>query len=141
LNTVTTANWLEPYLDKVFILLEELQESDRKRKYHSCWHRLGVDKKGPHSFYCAERIYQLARVEVDKIRLEPKKTKWRSQDLFGSSIVEQTPQELEGDEEFQATNEELKSIGQEAMPKEERTKRRRALKHPLCKSTSQLTLQ
>jgi radical SAM/Cys-rich protein len=66
-------------------------------------------------------------VEVDKIHLEPKKTKWRRQDLFGSSIVKQTLQELEDDEEFQATNEKLKSIGQEAMSKEERTKRRRAL--------------
>jgi radical SAM/Cys-rich protein len=66
-------------------------------------------------------------VAVDKIRLEPKKEKWRRQDLFGSSIVDQTMQELEDDEEFQATNARLKIIGQEGMSKEERTKRRRAL--------------
>jgi hypothetical protein len=47
-------------------------------------------------------------VEVDKIHLEPKKTKWRRQDLFGSSIVKQTLQELEDDGEFQATKREIK---------------------------------
>eukprot|EP00980_Cylindrotheca_fusiformis_P004962 scaffold1054_cov124-Cylindrotheca_fusiformis.AAC.2 len=66
-------------------------------------------------------------VEVDKIRLEPKKRKWRRGDLFGSSIVEQTLQGLEEDEDYQATSEKLKTIGQEGMSKEERTQRRRAL--------------
>ncbi|CAJ1961439.1 unnamed protein product [Cylindrotheca closterium] len=65
--------------------------------------------------------------EVDKIKLEPKKKKWRREDLFGSSIVDQTLQELEEDDDFQATKEKLKTIGQEGMSKEERTQRRRAL--------------
>ena len=71
--------------------------------------------------------YGKTTIEVDKIRLEPKKAEWRRRDLFGSSIVDQTMQELEEDEEFQATNKKLKDIGQEGMTKEERTKRRRAL--------------
>lgn len=66
-------------------------------------------------------------VEVDKIRLEPKKAQWRRKELFGSSIVDQTMKELEEDEEFQATKKRLQDIGQEGMTKEERTKRRRAL--------------
>lgn len=71
--------------------------------------------------------YGKTSVEVDKIKLEPKKKKWRREDLFGSSIVDQTLQELEEDEDFQATKEKLETIGQEGMSKEERTQRRRAL--------------
>ena len=71
--------------------------------------------------------YGKTTVEVDKIRLEPKKAQWRRKELFGSSIVDQTMKELEEDEEFQATKKRLKDIGQEGMTKEERTKRRRAL--------------
>jgi len=71
--------------------------------------------------------YGKTSVEVDKIKLEPKKKKWRREDLFGSSIVDQTLQELEEDDDFQATKEKLQTIGQEGMSKEERTQRRRAL--------------
>lgn len=71
--------------------------------------------------------YGKTSVEVDKIKLEPKKKKWRREDLFGSSIVDQTLQELEEDDDFQATKEKLQEIGQEGMSKEERTQRRRAL--------------
>lgn len=71
--------------------------------------------------------YGKTSVEVDKIKLEPKKNKWRREDLFGSSIVDQTLQELEEDDDFQATKEKLQEIGQEGMSKEERTQRRRAL--------------
>jgi radical SAM/Cys-rich protein len=76
-------------------------------------------------------------VEVDRIKLTDPKLKqlereqaaetWRRQDLFGSSIVDQTLQELEADEEFQDTQKRLKAVGLEGMTKEERTKRRRAL--------------
>jgi len=71
--------------------------------------------------------YGKTSVEVDKIKLEPKKKKWRREDLFGSSIVDQTLQDLEEDDDFQATKEKLQAIGQEGMTKEERTQRRRAL--------------
>mmetsp|Transcript_28519 Transcript_28519/g.69114 ORF Transcript_28519/g.69114 Transcript_28519/m.69114 type:complete len:446 (+) Transcript_28519:541-1878(+) len=71
--------------------------------------------------------YGKTSVEVDKIKLEPKKKKWRREDLFGSSIVDQTLQELEDDDDFQATKEKLQEIGQEGMSKEERAQRRRAL--------------
>lgn len=86
-------------------------------------------------------------VEVDKIKLEKKKRKkenleqsdydtkvgmekdnqWRRQDLFGSSLVEQTMDELEKDEEFQSTQKRIEEVGLEGITKEERTRRRRAL--------------
>ena len=71
-------------------------------------------------------------VEVDQIKLKDPVRKqaaerWRREDLFGSSIVDQTIEGLESDEEFQATRERLKTLGLEGMTKEERTKRRRAL--------------
>ena len=78
--------------------------------------------------------YGKTSVEVDKIKLsDPKKkndqsTKWRRQDLFGSSIVDETLEALENDEDFQDTRTRLKAIGLEGMTKEERTQRRRALK-------------
>jgi len=71
--------------------------------------------------------YGKTSVEVDKIKFEPKKKKWRREDLFGSSIVDKTLQDLEEDDDFQATKEKLQAIGQEGMTKEERTQRRRAL--------------
>ena len=66
-------------------------------------------------------------IEVDKIKLEPKKQQWRRKDLFGSSLVEQTKLELLDDEDFQSTQQKMKTIGLEGMSKEERTQRRRAL--------------
>ena len=66
-------------------------------------------------------------IEVDKIKLEPKKQQWRRKDLFGSSLVEQTKLELLDDEDFQSTQQKMKTIGPEGMSKEERTQRRRAL--------------
>lgn len=68
-------------------------------------------------------------VGVDKIRLmePPKKKQWRREDLFGSSLVEQTKKELLDDEDFQLVQERLEALGQEGMSKEERTQRRRAL--------------
>lgn len=72
--------------------------------------------------------YGKTSVEVDKIKLlEPKKKEWRRKDLFGSSIVDQTIEELEQDVEFQETQSRLSTLGQEGMTKEERTQRRRAL--------------
>ena len=65
-------------------------------------------------------------VDVDQIRLETK-AKWRREDLFGSSIVDQTIAEIETDEEFQSTARRLKELGKDGMSKEERTQRRRAL--------------
>ena len=96
----------------------------------------------------SERIlpdYGKTSVEVDKIRLSKPKPKakaetgqeggatettdgegkgegkgneWRRKDLFGSSIVGETLKELENDEEFQATQSRLQSLGQEGMTKE-----------------------
>jgi radical SAM/Cys-rich protein len=65
-------------------------------------------------------------VNVDQIRLETK-AKWRRQDLFGTSLIDQTMEELQVDTEFQTTVRRLEEIGAEAMSKEERTQRRRAL--------------
>jgi len=78
-------------------------------------------------------------VHVDQIKLSPPRRpdsssssssilkKWRRPDLFGSSIVEQTLDELEKDIEFQTTRIKLERIGLDGMTKEERTMRRRAL--------------
>jgi radical SAM/Cys-rich protein len=66
-------------------------------------------------------------VEIDKIRLEPKKQQWRREDLFGSSLVEQTKMELLDDMDFQLVQQRLETLGQEGMTKEERAQRRRAL--------------
>ena len=77
--------------------------------------------------------YGTTPVEIDQIKLSPSKRqtsvadKWRRKDLFGNSIVDQTLQGLESDEDFQQTKRQLESIGLEGMTKEERTKRRRAL--------------
>jgi radical SAM/Cys-rich protein len=72
--------------------------------------------------------YGKTSVEVDKIKLlEPKKREWRRQDLFGSSIIDQTIQELEDDADFQDTQTRYQTLGAEGVTKEERTQRRRAL--------------
>lgn len=79
-------------------------------------------------------------VEVDTIRLEDKKKmttkrvgtdddteRWRRRDLFGSSLVTETIDALNKDEEFQHTQRRLEKIGPKGMSREERTQRRRAL--------------
>lgn len=74
--------------------------------------------------------YGKTPVEVDKIRLEERSRAseaWRRHDLFGSSIVNQTLEDLKIDVDFQATLKRIDTIGLEGMSKEERTKRRRAL--------------
>jgi len=70
--------------------------------------------------------YGKTSVEVDKIKLEKRK-QWRRKDLFGTSLLDQTLEELENDAEFQDTAKRMQTIGAEAMTKEERTQRRRAL--------------
>jgi radical SAM/Cys-rich protein len=76
--------------------------------------------------------YGKTTVKVDTIKLEPKtksttSSKWRRKDLFGSSLIDQTLQELEADEDFQLTAKRYEEIGKEGVSKEERTQRRRAL--------------
>lgn len=70
--------------------------------------------------------YGKTSVEVDKIKLE-KREQWRRKDLFGTSLLDQTLEELENDADFQDTAKRLQSMGAQAMTKEERTQRRRAL--------------
>lgn len=86
-------------------------------------------------------------IEVDKIKLQKKRrkkkesdydtkvgmekkeeeNKWRRSDLFGSSIVDQTIEELEKDEDFQTTQKRIEEVGLAGITREERTRRRRAL--------------
>ncbi|VEU36265.1 unnamed protein product [Pseudo-nitzschia multistriata] len=83
-------------------------------------------------------------VEVDKIKLEKKRrkrepkedydtkvgieeNKWRRSDLFGSSLVDQTMDELKNDKDFQTTQKRIKEVGLAGISKEERKQRRRAL--------------
>lgn len=85
-------------------------------------------------------------VEVDTIKLQKKRrkkedsdydtkvgmtkteeNKWRRSDLFGSSLVEQTMDDLEKDEEFQSTQKRIEEVGLAGITREERTRRRRAL--------------
>lgn len=69
--------------------------------------------------------YGKTSVEVDKIKIAAKP--WRRKDLFGSSLVEQTLEEIKTDEEFQETAKRYAELGAEQVTKEERTRRRRAL--------------
>jgi len=90
-------------------------------------------------------------IQVDKIKLEKKRrkkvkhqeqidydtkvgmikkeeeNKWRRSDLFGSSLVEQTIDELEKDDDFQTTQKRIEQVGLAGISREERTQRRRAL--------------
>jgi len=59
--------------------------------------------------------------------METTKRKWRRQDLFGESLIEQTVTEMNSDAEFQAVKKKYETIGAAAVTKEERTRRRRAL--------------
>jgi len=70
--------------------------------------------------------YGKTSVEVDKIRLTRAK-KWRREDLFGNSLVDQTIEELVNDADFQDTEKRLQTMGAAKMSKEERLNRRRAL--------------
>ena len=71
--------------------------------------------------------YGKTSVDIDQIKLENKRERWRRKDLFGTSLVDQTLMELESDEDFQDISNRLKTKGQAAISKEERTRRRRAL--------------
>lgn len=66
-------------------------------------------------------------VSSDKMEQKNLQEKWRREDLFGKSIVDDTLKELKSDTEFQATQARLEKIGIEGMTKEERIQRRRAL--------------
>lgn len=70
--------------------------------------------------------YGKTSIDIDKHRLE-KKQRWERKDLFGTSLLDQTLQEMENDEGFKITTERLEKIGAAGMTKEERAQRRRAL--------------
>jgi radical SAM/Cys-rich protein len=70
--------------------------------------------------------YGKTLVDIDQIKLE-KRERWRRKDLDGTSLLDQTLTELEQDQDFQDTSRRLQTMGHEAMSKEERTRRRRAL--------------
>jgi radical SAM/Cys-rich protein len=64
--------------------------------------------------------------KVDKIRLEKAKN-WRRKDLFGSSLIDQTVEELKTDADFQETSRRYAELGVTQVTREERANRRRAL--------------
>lgn len=66
-------------------------------------------------------------VEVDEIELPPISKKWIRKDLFGKTLISETLENLESDQDFQKTSKRLNDVGAAAMTKEERTQRRRAL--------------
>jgi len=88
-------------------------------------------------------------IEVDKIKLQKKRrkkkkdsdydtkvgmdkneedeNKWRRTDLFGSSLVDQTIDELKKNMEFQSTQKRIEKVGLAGISREERIQRRRAL--------------
>jgi sulfatase maturation enzyme AslB (radical SAM superfamily) len=70
--------------------------------------------------------YGSTSLDIDKHRLE-KKAKWIRKDLFGTTLLDQTLEELESDRDFQDTANRQKSLGIDGMTKEERLRRRRAL--------------
>ncbi|KAI2514197.1 DUF3641-containing protein [Fragilaria crotonensis] len=65
-------------------------------------------------------------VDVDKRRLEKKET-WERKDLFGTTLLDQTLDEMKSDDDFQAMVKRTNEIGVAGMAIEERTNRRRAL--------------
>ena len=72
--------------------------------------------------------YGKTSVEVDKIKLLDKTAKpWRRKDLFGNSLVDQTMEELNNDQDFQRTAKLYETLGADGVTKEERANRRRAL--------------
>jgi radical SAM/Cys-rich protein len=92
--------------------------------------------------------YGKTTVQIDTLRLEKKQKNrsqasaaWRRQDLFGSSITNQTLADLKVDADFQDTHKRLETVGLEGMSKEERTKRRRALDNLGIPNFAQFLLQ
>jgi len=71
--------------------------------------------------------YGSTPIEIDQIELPSISKKWLRKDLFGQTLVTETLENLETDEDFQQTSKRLTDIGAAAMTKEERTQRRRAL--------------
>lgn len=67
------------------------------------------------------------KVGMDKKEEKEAENKWRRSDLFGSSLVDQTMDELKKDKEFQSTQKRIETVGLAGMSREERTQRRRAL--------------
>ena len=65
--------------------------------------------------------------EKDNTNANDNGNKWRRSDLFGSSLVDQTMDELKNDKDFQTTQKRIKDLGLEGVSKEERIQRRRAL--------------
>ena len=67
-------------------------------------------------------------VDSDQQRLETEKKKtWERKDLFGTTLLDQTLDEIESDEDYQAMVKRMNKIGVTGMAKEERINRRRAL--------------
>merc|ERR1712238_540272 len=59
--------------------------------------------------------------------VEDKNSKWIRKDLFGSSLVDQTMDELKKDKDFQSTLKRVEKVGLAGISREERTQRGRAL--------------
>ena len=70
--------------------------------------------------------YGKTSVDIDQITIDPKQ-KWRRKDLFGTTLLDQTMEDLQTDQDFILTTERLKTVGAEQMTKEERIQHRRAL--------------
>ncbi|KAL7574905.1 hypothetical protein ACA910_010735 [Epithemia clementina (nom. ined.)] len=70
--------------------------------------------------------YGKTPIDIENIRLQ-KAERWRRKDLFGSSLVDDTLDELKHDNDFQATAKRYADLGAEQVSREERSKRRRAL--------------
>lgn len=95
--------------------------------------------KIPHLFSTNERLnldrtselpdYGKTPIEIDEYKFDlPNISKdWIREDLFGKSLVSETLEALELDDDFQETSKRLNDIGVAGMTKEERAQRRRAL--------------
>jgi radical SAM/Cys-rich protein len=91
-----------------------------------------ISRKNKFSSLCSSTREDTAKMNDGKASVEDDdpssvQEKWSRDDLFGTSIVDQTLQELENDEEFQSTKSRYEKLGAKGMTKEERIKRRRAL--------------
>jgi radical SAM/Cys-rich protein len=113
-----------------------------------------IASKPPSSSSTSLPDFGKTTIEVDKIKLQKKRrkkkkvsdydtkvgmernknknkkqneNKWRRSDLFGSSLVDQTIDDLKKDKDFQSTQKRIAKVGLEGISREERIQRRRAL--------------
>eukprot|EP00581_Thalassiosira_minuscula_P011741 CAMPEP_0183718868 /NCGR_PEP_ID=MMETSP0737-20130205/12005_1 /TAXON_ID=385413 /ORGANISM="Thalassiosira miniscula, Strain CCMP1093" /LENGTH=463 /DNA_ID=CAMNT_0025948511 /DNA_START=129 /DNA_END=1520 /DNA_ORIENTATION=+ len=76
---------------------------------------------------CSAAVNRRSSASPLVLQSTPSKEDWSRPDLQGSTLVDDTLQQMESDVEFQELTKKIARIGADGMTKEERSKRRRAL--------------